>query len=88
MIQKKRGKLTLTYVKTEDDTDCYVEFTAVADSDQNFSIAFQGPENGSEDIQMVVEAELVDSNTESDQAGSPVQLTGQGFTKSRTCARK
>ena len=62
-------------VKTEDDTDCYVEFTAVAGSDQNFSIAFQGPENGSEDIQMVVEAELVDSNTESDQAGSPVQLT-------------
>lgn len=72
---KEAGKLTLTYVKTEDDTDCYVEFTAVADSDQNFSIAFQGPENGSEDIQMVVEAELVDSNTESDQAGSPVQLT-------------
>lgn len=72
---KEAGKLTLTYVKAEDDADCYVEFTAVAGSDQSFSIAFQGPENGSEDIQMVVEPELVDSNTESDQAGSPVQLT-------------
>lgn len=72
---KEAGKLTLTYVKAEDDTDCYVEFTAVAGSDQSFSIAFQGPENGLEDIQMVVEPELVDSNTESDQAGSPVQLT-------------
>lgn len=72
---KDNNQITLTYVKAEDSSDSYLEFTALAGSNQEFSISFTGPDDSTEDISMVVEPEVVEGNAETDQTSAPVALT-------------
>ena len=67
-------QVLLTYVKASDESDYYLEFTAPAGSDQEFSISFTTSEGSQEDISFIVEPELVDGNSETDQVSDPVAL--------------
>lgn len=72
---KDDNQVTITYIKAEDDSDYYLEFTTTAGSSQEFSITFAGAESNEEDISMVVEPELVDADADADHVSDSVKLT-------------
>ena len=73
-VDTKTGNLiSLTYTADEENRDYYLEFTATAQSENEFSIQFEAEETLTDAKDFVVEPEIMDSS-ETDTASDPVKL--------------
>ena len=73
-VDTKTGNpISLTYAADEENKDYYLEFTAIAQSENEFSIQFEAEETLTDAKDFVVEPEIIDSS-ETDTASDPVKL--------------
>ena len=74
VVDTKSGDaVTLTYTADDENKDYYLEFTATAQSEAEFTVAFEGADTLTADKDFVVEPEAVDAG-EADTVSNPVKL--------------